>query len=60
MQLRINYNNILFRREVKQIINKAFSGQLYELIPAPFPGIIQDGDLRSPVIPIDGSRRAGL
>jgi hypothetical protein len=28
MQLRINYNNILFRREVKQIINKAFSYQL--------------------------------
>jgi hypothetical protein len=32
MQLRINYNNILFRREVKQIINRAFSGQLYEII----------------------------
>jgi len=28
MQLRINYNNILFQREVKQIIPYAFSPQL--------------------------------
>jgi len=28
MQLRINYNSTVFRREVKQIIKKAFSYQL--------------------------------